>query len=38
LDTFYSEHAVKDNLEQWLDDNPFEDAVADDAESQWMAK
>ncbi|MCJ1364643.1 hypothetical protein MMC16_003757 [Acarospora aff. strigata] len=38
LDTFYSEHADKVNLEQWLDDNDFEDAVADDAEAQWMAK
>ncbi|MCJ1348086.1 hypothetical protein MMC31_006317 [Peltigera leucophlebia] len=38
LDTFYAEHADKYNLEQWLDDNQFEDAVADDLEAQWMAK
>ncbi|KAL8921734.1 MAG: hypothetical protein Q9172_003851 [Xanthocarpia lactea] len=38
LDTFYAEHAEKRNLEQWLDEHQFEDAVADDAEAQWMAK
>ena len=33
LDTFYTERADKCNLEQWLDDNQFEDAVADDAKA-----
>lgn len=38
LDHFYSTHAKTYTAEQWLGDNAFADAVADDAETRWMAK
>lgn len=38
LDHFYSKHAKTITAEQWLGDNAFADAVADDADIQWMAK
>ena len=36
LDDFYSKHAEAKTAEQWLDENPFESAVADDAMVKWM--
>ncbi|KAF2177149.1 hypothetical protein K469DRAFT_742674 [Zopfia rhizophila CBS 207.26] len=38
LDKFYSEYAKKQDAGEWLDDHNFEDAVADDAEWEWMAR
>ena len=34
LDAFYSKHAEKVCLDQWLEHNHFEDAIADDADAQ----
>jgi len=38
LGEFYSKYAEKQNANEWLKDHEFEDAVADDAEREWMAK
>ena len=37
LDNFYSKHAEVKTARQWLKENPFESAVADDAMVKWMA-
>ena len=38
LEEFYSKHAEKRDADAWLKDHSFEEAVADDAETEWMAR
>ncbi|MCJ1226392.1 hypothetical protein MMC12_003043 [Toensbergia leucococca] len=38
LDEFYAQYAEVKTAEQWLDENEFRSAVADDACAVWMAK
>ncbi|KAK3172511.1 hypothetical protein OEA41_005833 [Lepraria neglecta] len=38
LNIFYMAQADITIAERWLMDNTFEDAVADEAEAEWMAK
>ena len=38
LDEFYTQYAQKETAESWLDAHDFKDAIADDADSVWMAK
>ena len=35
---FYSNHAEMKTAEQWLEENGFSSAVADDAMVEWVAK
>ncbi|KAF9876296.1 hypothetical protein CkaCkLH20_06239 [Colletotrichum karsti] len=38
LDEFYNEHARKETVKDWLRAHPFQGAIADDADAEWMAK
>jgi hypothetical protein len=36
LDKFYEKYAEKKTAEEWLDDNPYQSATADDEYTKWM--
>jgi hypothetical protein len=38
LDEFFLKYAAMKTAEEWLDEHDFNSAVADGAESLWMAK
>jgi hypothetical protein len=38
LDEFYAKYAEKHTAEKWLNDHPFQSAVADDKYEKWMDK
>jgi hypothetical protein len=38
LDAFIAKYADKFTLEDWLDGNQFEDAVADERDEEWMGR
>jgi hypothetical protein len=38
LDEYFNQNAVRETVSKWLEAHPFQGAVADDAEKEWMAK
>jgi hypothetical protein len=37
LERFYSKHAIKQDLDEWLANHEYSDAIAPENENEWMA-
>lgn len=37
LECFYSKHAIKQDLDEWLTNHEYADAIAPENENGWMA-